>query len=115
MDIPGPLSSWYHVRFDDDGITRDVHPSDQEPWTDFVPWDKIIRICFQTAEEFFESDELYIFTSERDESYLIPMDADGALDLRNKILDKGLFDAKLAIKLASSSGKIACWPPSKDI
>ncbi len=114
MDKPGPLSSWYHVRFNDDGITRDVHPHGQEPWTDFVEWTKIIRICFKTAEEFYDVDELYIFTSERPESYLIPMEADGALELWNKIIDKGLFDARLAIELASSSGRLACWPPPDD-
>ena len=114
MDNPGTLSSWYHVRFDDDGITRDVHPGNREPWTDFVSWDKIIRICFKTAEEFYESDELYIFTSEREESYLIPMEADGALELWKTIIDKGLFGPQLAIDLASSSGKLACWPPPPD-
>jgi hypothetical protein len=110
MDNPGLLSNWYHVRFDADGVTRDVHPGGKEPWTDFVPWDKIVRICFKTAEDFEESDELYIF-ADRPESYLIPMEADGALELWKKIIDKGLFDAQLAIELASTSGKLACWPP----
>ncbi len=105
------LETWYHVRFDDKGITRDVHGN--KPWNDFVAWDKIIRVCFKTSISFMDQDELYIFSSERPESYLIPMEADGALQLWNEIIRRGLFDAKRAITLASTSGELACWPPKK--
>jgi hypothetical protein len=111
---PGPLDAWYNVRVDEKGITRDVHPRGREPWTDFVAWDKIIRVCFKTAVDFFNSDEIYIFTSERPESYVIPTEASGGLEAWNEIIRRGLFDAELAIKMASKSGKIACWPPPEE-
>nr|MDO8115466.1 hypothetical protein [Candidatus Sigynarchaeota archaeon] len=112
MASPGPLSTWYHVRFDENGITRDVHPGDKEPWSDFVPWAKIIRICFKTAEDLMFSDEIYIFTSDRTESYLIPTEADGGAELWNEIIKRGLFDAELAIKAATApEDSLFCWPP----
>ncbi len=112
MADPGPLSQWYHVRFDEKGITRDVHPGNKESWSDFVAWDKIIRVCIKTAEDYMFSDEIYLFSSERPESYLIPTEADGGTALWNEIIKRGLFDAELAIKAATAPpDSLFCWPP----
>ncbi|MBN2151863.1 MAG: hypothetical protein JW839_10480 [Candidatus Lokiarchaeota archaeon] len=111
---PGPLDTWYRVRVDDRGITRDVHPPGREPWIDFVEWDKIVRVCFKAAEDFLSSDEIYVFTSERPESYVIPTEASGGLEAWNEVIRRGLFDAKLAIRMASSLGEVACWPPADE-
>jgi len=57
------------------------------------------------------TDEILIFVEGQEASYLIPMDADGGLALWSKILDRELFDAKLAIELAASSdNEYHCWP-----
>lgn len=106
------LKNWYHVTFDEKGITRNVDPPEKESWTDFVPWDRIIRICFKSAEYFLYTDEIYIFTKDRPESYLIPMDADGGGELWDEFINRGLFDAKLAIETASAGeDELFCWPP----
>jgi hypothetical protein len=105
------LNSWFHVTFDETGFYRRVHPPHHEGYEDFVQWNKIIRICFKLADDFLFSDELYIFTSERPDSYVIPTEAKGASELWGEIIHRGLFDARLAITAATSSEGIFCWPP----
>ena len=79
-----------------------------------IRWDQIIRICFLSGD-LFQSDELYVFTDQRPESYAIPLDGKGGLELWNEIITRGLFDAELAIRAASStSGDLLCWPTPDD-
>jgi hypothetical protein len=75
-----------------------------------IQWSRIIRVCF-LGGDMLKSDQLYIFTDERPESYVIPMDADGAPQLWDEIITRGLFDAELAIKAAMAmDGDLLCWP-----
>lgn len=60
--------------------------------------------------DFLESDELYIFIQDRPESYLIPLDALGGLDLWQEILQKELFPADVAVEMASIDGELRCYP-----
>jgi hypothetical protein len=103
------LDSWYHVSFDEEYIYRNVETPGKERWNDKFRWDEIIRVCYQPGD-FLETDVLYIFTSEREESYLIPIEADGAPELWRKLIEKNLFDAKLAIEIVSMSDGLYCWP-----
>ncbi len=104
------IDTWFHVKFDDERIDIHVHPPGGEERRARIRWDNIIRICFKPAD-FLDSDELLIFEEGRENSYLIPIEADGGFDLWDEILRRGLFDAELAIKLASSSGgEYHCWP-----
>jgi len=103
------LDTWYHVSFDGEYIYRNVDPPDREGWDDKLSWEDIIRICYHPGG-FLETDELYIFTNEREESYLIPLEAYGAPGLWGEIIERNLFDADLAIKLVSKSDGIYCWP-----
>ena len=103
------LETWYHVSFDKDYIYRNVEPPEREKWTDYLQWEDIIRICYHPGD-FLETDELYIFTKEREESYLIPLEADGAQELWGEILERKLFDAELAIKIMTKSDGLYCWP-----
>lgn len=108
------LSEWYTVSFDDTYVYRDVRPLGGDAWKDHFKWKDIIRVCFQTGD-LFSSDELYIFVTGRKESYLIPMEADGGLELWGEIIDHGLFDAELAIKIATVSEQgLYCWPEITD-
>ncbi len=61
----------------------------------------------------FDNDEIYIFTDKREESYLIPKMVDGGVDLWGEILNRELFDAYLAIKLATSLEGLHCWSEDK--
>ncbi len=104
------LSDWYTVTFNDTYVYRDVQPPGGESWKDHFEWKNVIRVCFQTGD-LYSSDELYIFVRNRKESYLIPMEANGVLELWGEIIDRGLFDAELAIKIATvSEQEMFCWP-----
>jgi len=108
------LSEWYNVTFNGTYIYRDVRPPGGVAWKDHFEWNDIIRVCFQTGD-LYSSDELYIFETGRKESYLIPMEADGGLELWGEIIDRGFFDAELAIKIATVSEQgLYCWPEITD-
>jgi len=57
------------------------------------------------------SDEIYVFTTQRPESYLIPTEAKGGSELWSEIIRRGLFGPELAIKAASSVEGLFCCPP----
>jgi len=104
------ISEWYDVSFDNINVYRDVHPPGGETWKDQFEWKDIIRICFQTGD-LYSSDELYIFIKDKKENFLIPMDAIGTLELWGEIIDRELFDANLAIQIATEAdGTLHCWP-----
>ncbi len=104
-----PLEDWYQITFDDKNIYLDVHPAKKEGWTAQIQWADIIRVCFKPGD-YISSDEIYIFTNQRPESYLIPTEASGGFELLMEIIRKGLFDAEMAIKAASAIDNILCCP-----
>jgi hypothetical protein len=105
--------AWYRVRFDQSGITREVKPPQKSAWQDEIAWPDILRVCFKT-QDFYESDEIYIFTRERAESYLIPTEAQGGQALLQELICRGLFDAELAIQAMSTTNELFCWPEIED-
>lgn len=109
------LFNWYHVSFDDSSIRRRVEPSEREPWEDELAWADIVRVCFKTGNWFDTRDELYVFTHRRPESYLIPMEAEGAPGLLDEIVRRKLFDAGVLIKaVQTTEEKLFCWPPANE-
>lgn len=103
------LHMWFVVESNDAGIQLKVAPPGRERWAADIRWTSIIRVCFKTAD-FLESDEIYIFTSERPESYSIPVEAHGGADLWAELIRRGFFDAETAIRAAASTGRLFCWP-----
>lgn len=106
------LKDWYQVRFTDESITRDVKPPGREAWSDRINWTRIKRVCMFAAD-LYESDEIYIFTDERPESYMIPVEADGGQELVQELIGRQLFDAELAIRFASATNELFCYPPTE--
>jgi len=105
---------WFEVSYDTDTITISRRKLLILKSVTKISWSRIIRICF-LAGDHSKFDEVYIFTDERPNSYVIPMDALGGLQLWNEIIQRGLFGAELAIKAASSvSDELFCWPPEKE-
>ena len=109
MDDEYALSSWFHVKFNNDRIYLNVNPPSSEGWQAEIPWKDIIRVCFKPGD-LFESDEIYIFTDKRPESYVIPTEAEGGSELWEEIIDRKVFDAKLAIEALTTTEGIFCWP-----
>lgn len=104
-----PLEDWYQVTFDDQSIYLDIRPNEEAARGTTIQWADIIRVCFKPGN-YIVSDEIYIFISERAESYLIPVEASGGNELWMEIIGRNLFDAQLAIDVASKIDGVYCWP-----
>jgi hypothetical protein len=105
---------WFEVDCDTDTITISRRKMFFLKSVTEISWSRIIRVCF-LAGDHIKFDEVYLFTDERPESYVIPMDSFGGLQLWSEIIERGLFDAELAIKAASTStDELMCWPPEKE-
>ena len=107
----GPLSDWFFVDFDEKGVTMRASPPGGEAWEQGFAWDRILRICF--VAEPAASDGIYVFTHDREASYVIPTEATGGSELWGEILRRQLFDAELAIEAASAESGMFCWPPAE--
>ena len=108
------IDTWFHVKFDEEFIDIHLHPPGGEEQRGRIGWDSIVRVCFRPAD-FLGSDEILIFVEGKEESYLIPVEADGGFELWDQIIDREIFDAELAIKLATSSDEeFHCWPSSEE-
>lgn len=105
-----PLSEWYSVACDDEGVTLDVRPRWKRATTASFHWKDVVRVCFE-ARDYLQSDCVYVFTSGRAESYVIPLDAKGGKEFWGQVLDRKLFDAELAIVAAGAAVGLFCWPP----
>jgi hypothetical protein len=103
------LSDWFLVEFDGTTINLNVNPPNKESWSARIEWVNIIRVCFK-AGDLYDPDEIYIFTNERPESYLIPSEAGGGDALWNELIRRKLFNAELAIKAASGINELFCYP-----
>jgi hypothetical protein len=106
------LAEWYRIHFDDRAVVRDVSPPSGEPWRDEFAWTDVVRVCFR-AGTVLESDELYVFTSVRPESYVIPTEADGGAALVGEMVRRRLLPADLLIEAALSVDRLFCWPSIK--
>jgi hypothetical protein len=104
-----PLSEWFRVNFDETGVELNVEPPGREPWKSSIKWERVIRVCFKSGD-LLSSDEIYIFTDERPESWLIPTEAFGGMELWYEIIERGLFDAETAIKAATGTNELFCCP-----
>lgn len=109
---PPTLSEWFRVSFDDSAITLEVSPPSRPAWGAEISWGRIIRVCFK-AGDWDTCDEVYIFTDERPESYLIPTEAGGGGALWDEIIRRKLFDTETAIEAATATNKLFCCPPAE--
>ncbi|MCP4265641.1 MAG: hypothetical protein GY777_08715 [Candidatus Brocadiaceae bacterium] len=103
------LENWFIVHWDENFIYLDVTPPRKEAWSDKFRWADIERICFEATDYLF-SDDLYFFTTNRAESYVVPIEAKGGSELWGLVIEKKLFDPKLAMQAATSLEGIFCWP-----
>ena len=103
------VDEWFHVTWDERQVRLAVEPPGRSPWTAEFPWSAIVRVCFK-AEDLAASDGIYVFTDLRPESFAIPVEASGGLELWNEIVRRGLFDAELAAQIASAAEGVFCWP-----
>jgi hypothetical protein len=98
------------VTWDEEAVHLNVAPPGGDAWMASFPWSSITRVCFK-AEGLELSDGVYVFTTLRPESFVIPTEASGGLGVWNEIVRRGLFGAELAVKAASAGEGLFCWPP----
>jgi hypothetical protein len=108
---PKPLDRWFFVSFDDSTVMIRATPPGKVPWEQSFPWSSVIRVCFKD-EGLWASDGIYIFTSLRPESFVIPTEASGGSEFFGAIVGRGLFPPEVMAKaVASTDGGLYCWPP----
>jgi hypothetical protein len=100
---------WFVVTYDRESVHLRVSPSPATAWEVTFRFDEIVRVCFE-AEGLYGSDRIYIFVRGRDESYVIPTEAVGGSALWGELIERHLFDAKLAITAATTEEGLFCWP-----
>ena len=108
---PEPLEAWFRVRCDEHGLTFGASPPGGVSWSEEIAWGDIVRVCYLTGGP-FESDELYLFTTGRAESYVIPTEANGGKELVDALLGRGLFSPDLMLEAVATEGELFCWPPA---
>jgi hypothetical protein len=106
---PKPLAEWFLVTFDDRSVHLRAEPPGAQAWSQSFAWDAVTRVCFK-AEDMFASDGIYVFTTDRPESYVVPTEAHGGPEFWSEVLRRKLFDPALAIEAATSTGGLYCWP-----
>lgn len=105
-----PLDQWSTVEFDEHRVTLSARPPGRDAWVQSFKWSEVTRVCFK-SEGVTLSDGVYVFTSQRPESFVVPTEAKGGVDFWNRVVERGLFPAEMAIRAATSSeGQMLCWP-----
>ena len=107
---PKPLGEWFVVSFDERSVHMRAQPPGMDAWSQEFDWDTVVRVCFK-AEDMWVSDGVYVFTSGRPESYVIPTEARGGPEFWSEVLRRRLFDPGLALEAVRSTGGLYCWPP----
>jgi len=103
------LSQWFRVSFGEHSVYRHAAPPGQVEWRDEFAWGDVIRVCLE-AQDFTGADSLYIFVRRRSESYVIPLEAERGQEVFAELIRRKLFDAELAIRAASITEGLFCWP-----
>jgi hypothetical protein len=110
---PRPIDQWFFVEFDDAKVVMRASPAGKPSWEQSFPWSSVTRVCFKD-EGPWSSDGIYVFTSLRPESFVIPTEANGGEAFLQTLTAKGLFPEEVAGRaFTSSNGGLYCWPPER--
>ncbi len=118
MRGPGPVSHWYRVKWDDNGIYLDVRS--KEPWTAEIPWADIERVMLKMEGDPWLSDGMYFFVKGRENSYAVPTEAENGNALLMELPKRGYFTYRLLVEAAGTldglwdSNKEEREPPAMD-
>ena len=104
--------SWFVVTTDDQSFSLSVSAPGRQPWRAVIPWGSVVRVCFEA--QWPASDSLYVFTSLRAESWVVPTEAEGGEQLLNELLRRGLFAASLAVRALKAQHGLFYWLPIEE-
>jgi len=83
------MIDWFQLELTEEMVTLTVSPPNRPGWTAVIRWEEIERVCFEPGD-WLQSDTLYVFTSQRPESYVIPLEAVGGLVFWQTLITRGL-------------------------
>lgn len=107
---PAPLDKWFCVTYDETKVLINAAPPGRNAWEETFTWSSIVRVCFKD-EGPYQSDGIYVFTTQRPESYVVPTEASGGDAFFGALVGKGFFPAELMGKaITSTNGGVYCWP-----
>lgn len=109
----GGQVNWFVVTTGERSIGLSVSPPGGQPSQAVIPWDSVVRVCFEAAGPLVPG-SLYIFTSLRAESWVVPTEADGGPRLLSELIRRGLLDAGLVITASRARQGLFCWPPGSE-
>jgi hypothetical protein len=92
---------WFHITVDSVGIQLRASPPGRDAWKASIPWGGLSRVVFETAD-FDDSDTIYLFLHDRENSYVVPVDAINGHKLLNALVDRGILDARRMTEAASA-------------
>jgi hypothetical protein len=106
-----PVRKWFFVSFDDVSISLRVET--ESPWQAQLGFSDVERICIKMEPDAFlgVSNGLYIWVKGRENSYAIPLDADGSPALIKELTRRGQLPAELVVQAMGSTSGTFCWPP----
>ena len=106
------VSDWYQVSFNEFQISISAQPPGKDSWEQSVNWESIIRVLWQ-GEGGIISDGIYLFTSERSESYVIPMDARGGESFVKELINRKYFSSHKFSEAVLQPYGSYCWPENE--
>ena len=104
-----PIEKWYEVSFTSSEIKISASPPGRDAWTQLFFWEDIIRVMFQ-GEGIDASDGIYIWTTKRPESYVVPTDSKGGEKLIKELISRGYFESEKFQEAVLSPYGVYCWP-----
>jgi len=110
-----PVKEWFTVEFDDVNVRMRAAPPGRERWEQSFAWASVRRVCFKD-EGLYASDGIYVFTSDRAESYMVPIEAQGGKEFFHTLAARGHFPPEIMLKaVRSTDGGLYCWPPEAPV
>ncbi|MBU1281802.1 MAG: hypothetical protein KJ989_06195 [Gammaproteobacteria bacterium] len=106
------VSDWYQVSFNAFQISISAQPPGKDSWEQSVNWESIIRVLWQ-GEGGIISDGIYLFTSERSESYVIATDARGGESFVKELINRKYFSSQKFSEAVLQPYGSYCWPENE--
>ena len=108
----GEHSDVLRLTFDDYGVCLWGDNTAEEPILRATfAWESVTRICFKDNGPSF-TDLLYVFTRERTQALIVPLETMGGGEFWRQLRARGLFPPRLHERATRSmDGRYYCWPP----
>lgn len=104
-----PLSAWFQVQVNQSEVSVSAQPPGRDQWHQTFLWEDVVRIIFE-GNGGLSSDGVYVFTSKRPESYVIPTEAKGGDAFVEELIRRGYFASEKFRDALLKPRGMYCWP-----